>query len=150
MAIFTILYGNYYPPHGEFKLICIGKFARRTWVTSLSSMGKIAKGVEKINFTMLHGNYCYIFIEKFPQKSSPCRTLELHLDYIYLQWIIAGKMFPHNTKILRKYCKNISWKYCKIAKILRNVSLILLKYCNNLAMSAQNMTYAIFSKYCQN
>ena len=30
VAIFTILYGNYYPPHGEFKLMCIGKFARRT------------------------------------------------------------------------------------------------------------------------
>ena len=34
MAIITtlstsILYGNYYPPHGEFKIICIGKFARR-------------------------------------------------------------------------------------------------------------------------
>ena len=32
MAIFTILYGNYYPAHGEFKLICLGKFSRRTWV----------------------------------------------------------------------------------------------------------------------
>ena len=32
MAIFTILYGNYYPPDGEFELIYIGKFARRTWV----------------------------------------------------------------------------------------------------------------------
>ena len=31
-------------------------------------MGKIAKGVNKINFTMLYGNYCYIIIEKF----SPC------------------------------------------------------------------------------
>ena len=30
VAIFAILYGNYYPPHREFKLICIGKFARRT------------------------------------------------------------------------------------------------------------------------
>ena len=30
VAIFTILYGNYYPPHGEFNLICIGKFPRRT------------------------------------------------------------------------------------------------------------------------
>ena len=30
MEIFTILYGNYYPPDREFKLICIGKFARRT------------------------------------------------------------------------------------------------------------------------
>ena len=30
VAIFTILYGNHYPPYGEFKLICIGKFARGT------------------------------------------------------------------------------------------------------------------------
>ena len=30
MAVFTILFGNYYPLHGEFELICIGKFARRT------------------------------------------------------------------------------------------------------------------------
>ena len=30
VAIFTMLYDNYYPPHGEFKLISIGKFARRT------------------------------------------------------------------------------------------------------------------------
>ena len=57
---------------------------------------------------------------------------------------------PHSTEIFRKYCKNIPWKYCKIAKIFRNLSLILLKYCNNLVMSAQNMTYAIFFKYCQN
>ena len=25
---------NYYPPHGEFKLISTGKFSRRTWVNS--------------------------------------------------------------------------------------------------------------------
>ena len=37
------------------------------WI-SLNSMGKIAKGVNKINFAMLYGNYCYIFIENF----SPC------------------------------------------------------------------------------
>ena len=30
VAIFTIVYGNYYPPHGEFKLIWKGKFASRT------------------------------------------------------------------------------------------------------------------------
>ena len=58
--------------------------------------------------------------------------------------------YPHSTDILRKYYRNIPWKYCKIAKIFQNLSLILLKYCNNLAMSAQNMTYAIFYKYCQN
>ena len=27
MAVFTILYGNYYTPRGEFELICIGKFS---------------------------------------------------------------------------------------------------------------------------
>ena len=36
-------------------------------------MGKIAKGVNKINFAMLYGNYCYIIIENFPQKFSSCR-----------------------------------------------------------------------------
>ena len=36
-------------------------------------MVKIAKGVNKINFTMLYGNYCYIIIENFPKKFSPCR-----------------------------------------------------------------------------
>ena len=48
MAIFTILYSNYYP-------------------------GKIAKGVNKINFTMLYGDYCYTIIGNIPQKFSPCR-----------------------------------------------------------------------------
>ena len=43
----------------------------REWI-SLNSMGKIAKDVNKINFTMLYGNYCYIIIEKFPIKFSPC------------------------------------------------------------------------------
>ena len=40
LPIFTILHGNYYPPHGEFKLICIGKFARRTWVNFTQQYGK--------------------------------------------------------------------------------------------------------------
>ena len=35
-------------------------------------MGKIAKGVNKINFTILYGHYCYINIENFSQKFSPC------------------------------------------------------------------------------
>ena len=35
-------------------------------------MGKIAKGVNTINFTILYGNYCYIIIENFPKKLSPC------------------------------------------------------------------------------
>ena len=39
-------------------------------------MGKIAKRVNKINFTMLYGNYCYIIIENFPQTFSPCSIAE--------------------------------------------------------------------------
>ena len=37
---FIILCGNYYSPHGEFKLICVGKFARRTWVNFTQQYGK--------------------------------------------------------------------------------------------------------------
>ena len=72
MAIFTIPYGNYYPPHGEFELICIGKFAIRTWVNFTQQFGKNRQRCQKNTFTMLYGNYCYIFIENFPQKFSPC------------------------------------------------------------------------------
>ena len=64
-----------------------------------------------------------------------------------LQALGARGRGPHSTEIFRKYCGNILWQYCKISKIFRKLSLILLKYCNNLAMSAQNMTYVIFSKY---
>ena len=93
MAIFTILYGNYYPPHGEFKLIWTGKFARRTWVNF--TMEKIAKGVIKIDFTTLYGNYCHIFIENFPQKLSPCRfwySTSLHYFVYYMPTIFFS--FP--------------------------------------------------------
>ena len=74
MAVFTILYGNYYLPHGEFGLIWIGKFARRTWVNFTQQYGKNRQRCQKNKFTMLYGNYCYIFIENFPQKFSPCRA----------------------------------------------------------------------------
>ena len=72
MAVFTILYGNYYPPDGEFELICIGKFARRTWVNFTQQYGKNRQRCHQNKFTMLYGNYCYIFIENFSQKFSPC------------------------------------------------------------------------------
>ena len=72
MAIFTILYDNYYPPHGEFEVICIGKFARRTSVNYTQQYGKNRQRCQQYKFTMLYGNYCYIFIENFTQKFSPC------------------------------------------------------------------------------
>ena len=54
-------------------------------------MGKIAKGVNKIIFTMLYGNYCYIIIENFPRKFSSCRkcvffcfTLLSHCEIMFI------------------------------------------------------------------
>ena len=79
VAIFTILYGNHYPPHGEFKLTCIGKFARRVWVNFTQQYSKNRQRYEKNNFTMLYGNYCYIIIENFPQKFSPYRHLQIEV-----------------------------------------------------------------------
>ena len=58
--------------------------------------------------------------------------------------------YPHSAEMFIKYWRNIPWKYSKVAKIFRNLSLMLLKYSSNLAMFAQIMMYAIFSKYCQN
>ena len=78
MAVFTILYGNYYPPHGEFKLICRGKFSRRTWVNFTQQYGKNRQRCQQNKFTMRYGNYCCIFIDNFPQKFSPC-IIVIHL-----------------------------------------------------------------------
>ena len=50
VAIFTILYGNYYPPRGDFKLICIGKFARRTWVNFTKHYGKNSQMCQQNTF----------------------------------------------------------------------------------------------------
>ena len=95
MAIFTILYGNYYLPRGEFKLICIGKFARRTWVNFTQQYGKNRQRCQQNKFIMLYGNYCYIFIENFPQKFSPCSLKEFEnekwpkVGYLPLLWFIV-------------------------------------------------------------
>ena len=86
MAVFTILYGNYYPPHGEFELICIGKFSRRTWVNFTQQYGKNHQRCQQNKFTMLYGDYCYIFIENFPQKFSPCNepNCGVHNEWVRL------------------------------------------------------------------
>ena len=57
MAVFTILYGNYYPPHGEFELICIGKFPRRTRVNFTQQYGKNRQKCQQNKFTTLYGDF---------------------------------------------------------------------------------------------
>ena len=99
MAVFTILYGNNYPPHGEFELICIGKFTRRTWVNFTQQYGKNRQRCQQNKFTMLYGNYCYIFIENFPQKFSPCRLITilfsifLHVRFFLIDYTLFKTPF---------------------------------------------------------
>ena len=68
MAIFTILYGNYYPPHGEFKLICIGKFARRTWVNFTQQYGKNRRRCQQNKFYYVVWQLLLYYYREFPSK----------------------------------------------------------------------------------
>ena len=68
MAIFTILYGNYDPPHGEFKVICIGKFARRTWVNFTHQYGKNRQRCQQDPFYCAVWQLLLYFYREFPSK----------------------------------------------------------------------------------
>ena len=125
MAAFNILYGNYYHLHGEFELICIGKFSRRTWVNFTQQYGKNRQRCQQNKFTMLHDNYCYIFIENFPQKFSPCVqrvnsvkiSVELtnfwHLRYFTECSIIEIQSTPWDVNSCLCYCKSVICPYCQ-------------------------------------
>ena len=66
VAIFTILYGNYYPPHGEFKLICIGKFARHTWVNFDQQYGKNRQRFQRDKFYYAVWQLLLYYYREFP------------------------------------------------------------------------------------
>ena len=68
MAIFTIMYANYYPPHGEFKLICIGKFARRTSVNFTQQYGKNRQTCQENTFYYAAWKLLLYFYREFPLK----------------------------------------------------------------------------------
>ena len=68
VAIFTILYGNYYPPHGEFKLIYIGKFTRRTWVNFTRQYGKNRQRCQQNGFYYAVWQLLLYFYREFPSK----------------------------------------------------------------------------------
>ena len=68
-----ILYGNYYPSHREFELICIGKFARRTWVNFTQQSGKNRHRCQQHTFYYsVWQLLLYFYREFFSQKFSPC------------------------------------------------------------------------------
>ena len=68
VAIFTILYGNYYPLHGEFKLICIGKFARRTWVNFTQQYGENRQRWQGNKFYYAVWQLLLYFYREYPSK----------------------------------------------------------------------------------
>ena len=68
MAVFTILYGNYYPPHGEFELICIRKFTRRTRVNFTQQYGKNRQRCQKHTFFYAVWQLLLYFCREFPSK----------------------------------------------------------------------------------
>ena len=68
VAIFTILYVNYYPPHEEFKLICIGKVAKRTWVNFIQQYGKNCQRCVQNIFYYAVWQLLLYFYREFPWK----------------------------------------------------------------------------------
>ena len=66
VAIFTILYGNYYPPHGEFKPICIEKFARRTWVDFTQQYEKNRQRCQQNTYYYAVWQLLLYFYREFP------------------------------------------------------------------------------------
>ena len=80
VAIFTILCGNYYPLHGEFKLICtcIGKFARRTWVNFTQKYGKNRQRCQQNTFYYAVWQLLLNFYREFPSK-----ILFVHAAWVY-------------------------------------------------------------------
>ena len=68
VAIFTILYGNYYPSHGEFKLICIGKFSRQTWVNFTQQYGKNRQRCQQNKFYYAVWQLLIYYYTEFPSK----------------------------------------------------------------------------------
>ena len=68
VAIFTILYSNYYPPHREFKLLCIWKFARRTWMNFTQQYGKNRQRCHKNKFYYAVWQLLLYFYREFPSR----------------------------------------------------------------------------------
>ena len=79
VAIFIILNGNYYSAHGEFKLICIGKFARRTWVNLTQQYGKNRQRCQQNTFYYAVWQLLLYFYGEFPSK-----ILSVYVDQIWL------------------------------------------------------------------
>ena len=106
VAIFTILYGTYYPPHGELKLICIGKFARRTWVNFIQQYGKNRQRCQQNKFYYAVWQLLLYFYREFPSKILSVWTTIF--DSLCIKNFQNGGCSSHLPKVLRKidFCGN--------------------------------------------
>ena len=108
VAIFTILYGNYYPPHGEFKLICIGKFSRRTWVNFTQQYRKNRQRRPKNKFYYAVWQLLLYYCREFPSKILSVRNFKITnikiakdklFDYFIYEFILHYFSFNYlNTR----------------------------------------------------
>ena len=95
MAIFTILYGNYYPPHGELKLICIGKFSRWTRVNFTQQYGKNRQRCQQNIFYYAEWQLLLYFYREFPSKILSVRRIGQFFSYSCLRYSNVGSKFEN-------------------------------------------------------
>ena len=108
VAIFTILYGNYYRAHREFNLICIGNFVRRTWVNFTKQYGKNRQRCQQNTFYDDVWQLLLFFYREFPSKILSVRDSNL----IYLQAMTSPVRPPITWKMnLSKCCLSTNCKF---------------------------------------
>ena len=107
VAIFTILYDYYYPPHGKFKLICIGKFARRAWVNFTQQYGKNRQRCQQNTFYYAAWQLLLYFNREFPSK-----ILSVYTEGILLVVLTKRPQLYIFSKRYQKFCK--TYQYLKL------------------------------------
>ena len=115
VAIFTILYDNYYPPHGKFELICIGNFSRRICVNFTQQYGKNRQRCQQNIFYYARWQLLLYFYREFPSKILPVRCTFAVMNLRSLQnfefqvpirtaliFLVPKKTAPLHTNYLQK------------------------------------------------
>ena len=89
MRIFTILYGSYYPPHGEFELICMGKFSRQTSVNFTQQYAVNRQRCQQNIFYYALWQLLLYFYREFPSKilSVYISLFQILNSPHFIQWI---------------------------------------------------------------
>ena len=104
VVIFTILNGDYDPPHGEFKLICKGKFSRRTWVNFTQQFGKNRQRCQQNKFYYAVWQLFLYYYREFPAK-----ILSVYKAY----------MFGLNQTLVKEICTLMYALYFRVQFLFR-------------------------------